>query len=58
MTIRQPRHAGLVPASTEPHALEFEARWTPAQGRGDGVLLAVEERLLEVSLEGSVERYD
>jgi len=36
------RHAGLVPASTEPHALGFEARWTPALGRGDGVLLAAE----------------
>jgi hypothetical protein len=34
------RHAGLVPASTEPHALGFEARWTPAQGRGDDGVLA------------------
>jgi hypothetical protein len=29
------RHAGLVPASTEPRARGFEARQTPAQGRGD-----------------------
>mgnify|MGYP006920634107 CR=1 FL=1 len=26
------RHAGLVPASTEPPTLRFVARWTPAQG--------------------------
>ena len=58
MILHSTRHAGLVPAYTEPHALGFDARWTPAQGRGDGGLLAVEERLLEVSLEGSVERYD
>ena len=51
MTIRQPRHAGLVPASTEPHALEFEAWWTPAQGRGDGVLLVPRATILRVSFD-------
>jgi error-prone DNA polymerase len=30
------RHAGLVPASTEPQALGQVVEWTPAQGRGDG----------------------
>ncbi len=29
------RHAGLVPASTEPQASSQEDEWTPAQGRGD-----------------------
>ena len=54
MILHPIRHAGLVPASTEPQALGFEARWTPAQGRGDGVLLAVEApKLLGISLEGS-----
>jgi len=38
-TVTLIRHAGLVPASTEPQAEGFEARWTPAQGRGDGRLL-------------------
>jgi len=38
-TITFPRHAGLVPASTEPQASQREAEWTPAQGRGDGVLI-------------------
>jgi len=54
--IRTPiRHAGLVPASTEQHALGFEARWTPAQGRGDGVLWASEvQKALRISFEGGV----
>src|SRR3569623_845632 len=33
------RHAGLVPASNVPRAqrsVSYAARWTPAQGRGDG----------------------
>src|SRR3546814_2484590 len=30
-----PRHAGLVPASNEPPAIAFGARWTPEQVRGD-----------------------
>ena len=38
-TITLCRHAGLVPASTEPPVLPIEAQWTPAQGRDDGVLL-------------------
>jgi len=50
------RHAGLVPASTAPQATTPRVEeWTPAQGRGDGVLLAVEaQKLLGISLEGSV----
>jgi error-prone DNA polymerase len=31
-----PRHAGLVPASTEPQTPGQVVEWTPAQGRGDG----------------------
>ena len=34
-TITLIRHAGPVPASTEPHDPGFAALWTPAQGRGD-----------------------
>src|SRR4051794_29402170 len=33
-TITLVRHAGLVPASTEPQAPGHEAPWTPAQGDG------------------------
>jgi len=54
MTLRSTRHAGLVPASTEPQALGLEAGWTPAQGRGDGVLLASEAKDWEISRETSV----
>jgi len=35
-TISLVRHAGLVPASAEPHALSLEEARTPALGRGDG----------------------
>jgi predicted metal-dependent hydrolase len=38
-TITLVRHAGLVPASTEPHALGREAQWTPGQARGDAALV-------------------
>ena len=38
-TIALIRHAGLVPASTEPRASGQEAQWTPVQGRGDGRLV-------------------
>jgi predicted metal-dependent hydrolase len=34
-TISLIRHAGLVPASTEPPASALEEEWNPAQGRGD-----------------------
>jgi hypothetical protein len=55
MILVQTRHAGLVPASTEPQALGFEAQWTPARGRGDGVLLASDvQKALRISLEGGV----
>ncbi|HEX7850870.1 MAG TPA: SprT family zinc-dependent metalloprotease [Sphingomonas sp.] len=38
-TITLTRHAGLVPASTEPQDLGPAALWTPAQGQGDGALV-------------------
>ena len=55
MILHSTRHAGLVPASAEPQATTLEARQTPAQGRGDGVLLGVEaQQLLGFSIEGCV----
>ncbi|MGL4314477.1 MAG: hypothetical protein ACRCSO_10865 [Sphingomonas sp.] len=50
------RHAGLVPASTAPQPTALRgAKWTPAQGRGDGWLVTGEaQKLLGISLEGSV----
>jgi predicted metal-dependent hydrolase len=38
-TITLVRHAGLVPASTEPQVPGREAQWTPGQARGDGRLV-------------------
>jgi predicted metal-dependent hydrolase len=38
-TITLFRHAGLVPASTEPQVPGLEAQWTPGQARGDGQLV-------------------
>jgi predicted metal-dependent hydrolase len=38
-TVTLIRHAGPVPASTEPQILGREARWTPGQARGDGRLV-------------------
>jgi predicted metal-dependent hydrolase len=38
-TVALTRRAGLVPASTEPQDLGPAALWTPAQGRGDAVLV-------------------
>ena len=48
------RHPGLVPGSNDPQALTPGERWTPAQGRGDG--LEPGDRLEEATLTAHVSK--